>query len=64
MTSEDQKYLQLLIRHDFDNVCDRFRSDFQRYEHCLELIERCNRLGFHDLAIEMRKDIKVSIKNN
>lgn len=59
-TSDDMQYIAGRIREDFDTVHKRFRSEFHRYEYCMELIERARRLGLTELAEEMRADNRIT----
>lgn len=61
MTQDDKEYIARKIREDFDSSDYRFRSDFQRYEYRMELIERAQRLGLTDMADEMKSDLRVKI---
>ncbi len=60
MTQEDKDYIALKIREDFDGADNRFRSDFQRYEYRMELIERAKRLGLPDLVTELKSDLQLT----
>jgi hypothetical protein len=59
MNEEDKEYYSQKLREDFDSADHRFRGDFQRYEHRLELIEKARRLNNDELVKEMKSDLKV-----
>ncbi len=52
-------HLSRMIRTDFDDVVNRYSSDFHRYEISLELIELATKLGLSELSEEMRSDLDV-----
>jgi len=60
MLQEDKDYIALKIREDFDAADHRFRSDFQRYEFRMELIERADRLKLSDLVAELKSDLQLT----
>lgn len=58
--SETQtEHLIRIVRNDFDTIDSRYRSNFQRYEAGLEIIELATELGLDELAEEMRNDLEV-----
>jgi hypothetical protein len=56
--SQDQlDLLESIIRNEFDNVPSRYRSELQRHDYSLELVELAKALKLDDLAEEMRYDL-------
>lgn len=64
LTTTHLDHLSRMIRSDFDDVVNRYSSDFHRYEISLELIELATKLGLIELAEEMRNDLDVEQDNH
>ena len=56
--SQDQlDLLESIIRNEFEQVPTRYRSELQRHDYSMELVELSKKLGLDDLAEEMRSDL-------
>lgn len=55
ITPDDYKWLEQMFREEFDRPKEIYEVDAD-----IEIIERAERFGFHELAANMRNDIMTN----